>query len=102
MTTIPQRELRNNNGAVMDRVRHGETFIVTRHGEPIATISPIPLESKDQKKQLTAAEVQAEFRKLPPIDRAEWEREREEADAFFGPDDPLEDPWERAERRDAR
>jgi prevent-host-death family protein len=32
--TIPQRELRNENAKVMDAVAAGETFVVTRNGEP--------------------------------------------------------------------
>jgi prevent-host-death family protein len=39
--TIPQRELRNDNAKVMDAVATGETFVVTRNGEPIAELRPI-------------------------------------------------------------
>ena len=39
--SIPQRELRNENAKVMDAVAGGETFIVTRNGEPVAEIRPI-------------------------------------------------------------
>ncbi|GFG70295.1 hypothetical protein MSEN_20150 [Mycolicibacter senuensis] len=39
--TIPQRELRNDNAKVMDAVVGGETFIVTRNGEPVAELRPI-------------------------------------------------------------
>ncbi|MDZ5085248.1 MULTISPECIES: type II toxin-antitoxin system Phd/YefM family antitoxin [Mycobacteriaceae] len=38
---ISQRELRNQNAKVMDAVAGGETFIVTRNGEPVAEIRPI-------------------------------------------------------------
>lgn len=38
---ISQRELRNENAKVMDAVAGGETFIVTRNGEPLAEIRPI-------------------------------------------------------------
>ena len=38
---ISQRELRNENAKVMDAVAGGETFIVTRNGEPVAEIRPI-------------------------------------------------------------
>jgi len=40
-TTIPQRELRNNNAAIIDAVANGASFIVTRRGEPIAELRPI-------------------------------------------------------------
>lgn len=38
---IPQRELRNDNAKVIEAVAAGETFVVTRNGEPIAEIRPI-------------------------------------------------------------
>jgi antitoxin (DNA-binding transcriptional repressor) of toxin-antitoxin stability system len=39
--TIPQRELRNENAKVIDAVTAGETFIVTRNGEPVAEPRPV-------------------------------------------------------------
>ena len=39
--TIPQRELRNENAKVIDAVAGGETFIVTRNGEPVAELRPM-------------------------------------------------------------
>lgn len=38
---IPERELRNHNAKVIDAVAAGETFIVTRNGEPVAELRPI-------------------------------------------------------------
>ncbi len=38
--TIAQRELRNENAKVIDAVTAGETFIVTRNGEPVAELRP--------------------------------------------------------------
>lgn len=40
-TTIAQRELRNNNAKVIDAVTAGETFVITRNGEPVAELRPI-------------------------------------------------------------
>jgi prevent-host-death family protein len=39
--TIPQRDLRNENAKVIDAVVAGETFVVTRNGEPVAELRPI-------------------------------------------------------------
>jgi prevent-host-death family protein len=39
--TIAQRELRNDNAKVIDAVVAGETFVVTRNGEPVAELRPI-------------------------------------------------------------
>lgn len=37
---IAQRELRNDNAAVIAAVAAGETFVVTRNGEPVAELRP--------------------------------------------------------------
>lgn len=39
--TIPQSELRNDNAGLIAAVAAGETFIVTRNGEPVAELRPI-------------------------------------------------------------
>ncbi len=39
--TIAQRELRNDNAKVIAAVTAGETFVVTRNGEPVAELRPI-------------------------------------------------------------
>ena len=41
VTTIAQRELRNDNAKVIDAVTAGETFVVTRYGEPVAELRPL-------------------------------------------------------------
>lgn len=40
MISIPQKELRNQVGAVLRRVEAGETLIVTVAGRPVAELSP--------------------------------------------------------------
>lgn len=40
MKTIAQRELRNDNAKIISRVAEGESFIVTRNGEPLAELRP--------------------------------------------------------------
>lgn len=39
--TIGQRELRNDNAAVIAAVAAGETFVVTRNGRPVAELRPV-------------------------------------------------------------
>lgn len=41
MTTIPQKELRNQVGQVLRRVEAGETLTVTVSGRPVAELSPV-------------------------------------------------------------
>ncbi len=40
MTTIPQRELRNNVGDVLRRAENGELFTITVAGRPVAQLGP--------------------------------------------------------------
>lgn len=42
MTTIPQRELRNNVSDVLRRAEQGERFTVTVAGRPVAELGPTP------------------------------------------------------------
>ena len=42
MSTVPVRDLRNRSADVLARVTQGESLTVTRDGEPVATISPLP------------------------------------------------------------
>ena len=39
-TVIPQRQLRNNNAEILDRVEAGESFVVTRNGVAVADVVP--------------------------------------------------------------
>jgi prevent-host-death family protein len=41
MATIPQRELRNNVGAVLRRAEAGERIVVTVDGRPVAELGPV-------------------------------------------------------------
>jgi prevent-host-death family protein len=40
MTTIPQRELRNNIGEILRRAEAGEEFTITVSGRPAAQLGP--------------------------------------------------------------
>jgi prevent-host-death family protein len=89
MRTITQREFRNNSAAVMDAVEAGETFHITRNGIDVAELRPI-----SRKRELSAEELVARHRKLPPVDYAQM---RQEADELFGAEDRIgdDDPWDR-------
>ncbi len=41
MKTINFTEFRNNASGMMTEVEHGQTFLVVRHGRPIAEVSPV-------------------------------------------------------------
>jgi prevent-host-death family protein len=41
MAEIPQKELRNNVGAVLRRAQSGERLVITVAGRPVAELGPI-------------------------------------------------------------
>ena len=42
VTPLPQRELRNQAGAVLRRAKQGERFTITVDGRPVAELGPLP------------------------------------------------------------
>ncbi len=67
--TIAQRELRNENAKVIDAVTAGETFVVTRNGEPVAELRPIragrrTFITRDEVASLAAAAVRIDHRRF--------------------------------------
>ena len=64
MSNVPVRDLRNRSADVLARVTQGESLIVTRDGEPVATISPLP------RRQVGVAQLIERRRTLPVVDAA--------------------------------
>ncbi|HYZ97227.1 MAG TPA: type II toxin-antitoxin system prevent-host-death family antitoxin [Acidimicrobiales bacterium] len=62
MSEATIRDLRNHGGEVIDRVRAGEQVTITRDGEPVAELRPLP------RRRLTASALIERFRVLPPVD----------------------------------
>lgn len=78
--TIAQRELRNDNAKVIEAVTAGETFIVTRNGQPVAELRPIragrrTFVSREEIDEMAAAGVRIDHRRF-----------REDLDAAFDQD----------------
>jgi prevent-host-death family protein len=63
VTTISQRQLRNDNGEIMRRVEAGESFIVTRHGVPVGELNPLR-----RRRFVPTDELIEAFRGAPRID----------------------------------
>lgn len=76
MAEVSIRELRNQGGAVVDRVSRGETVTVTRDGQPVAELRPVP------RKPLPTEELIARHHHLPPVD---LQRLRAELDSIIDP-----------------
>jgi prevent-host-death family protein len=64
MAEVTVRELRNEGGRVIDRVLAGESLVVTRDGEPVAELRPLPHAVLD------AATLLRQWRHLPTVDPA--------------------------------
>lgn len=60
--SVPVRDLRNRSAALLARVEGGERVIVTRDGDPVAVIAPLP------RRPLTARELIARRQCLPRVD----------------------------------
>ena len=69
---ISQRELRNDSGRIMRALVEGETFTVTRNGEPVGELTPL------RRHRFVRAEAAIElFRAAPTVD---YERLRTDLD----------------------
>ena len=62
MSRVTIRDLRNHGGEVIDRVARGARVIVTRDGEPVAELRPLP------RRPLSASALIERFRNLPSVD----------------------------------
>lgn len=69
MDSVSVRDLRNNGADVIARVRAGETLTVTRDGEPVALLSPLP------RAPLGKDALIERHRNLPPMDHAALRRD---------------------------
>jgi prevent-host-death family protein len=72
MSEASIRDLRNHGGEVVERARRGERITITRDGEPVAEVVPLP------RARLSAEALIQRFRKLPTVDP---QRLRAEIDA---------------------
>jgi prevent-host-death family protein len=64
MGEVSIRDLRNRGGDIVDRAAGGESITITRAGEPVAQLRPLG------PRRLSAEQLLARWRHLPPIDAA--------------------------------
>lgn len=74
-STIPQRELRNDNARVIEAVMGGQTFVVTRNGEPVAELRPM----RSRRRELVSRSEIVELSRTPV--RIDPQRFRDDVDA---------------------
>ena len=61
---VAVRDLRNHGGEILNRVAGGETLTVTRDGDPVAELRPLP------RRPLQAALLLERWRALPAVNPA--------------------------------
>jgi prevent-host-death family protein len=64
MAQVAVRDLRNHGGEILNRVAGGETLTVTRDGDPVAELRPLP------RRPLHAERLLERWRALPSVDPA--------------------------------
>ncbi|GAA1809963.1 hypothetical protein GCM10009682_34580 [Luedemannella flava] len=62
MSEVTIRDLRNHGGEILNRVAAGEAMTVTRDGEPIAELRPLP------RQPVPAPLLLQRWRRLPVVD----------------------------------
>jgi prevent-host-death family protein len=72
MDTVSVRELRNNGGAVLDKVARGEVVVVTRDGAEVAELHP------RERRGLSAAELLRRWQAVPAVDPDRLRRDIDE------------------------
>jgi prevent-host-death family protein len=76
--SISQRQLRNDNAEIIRALDGGDSFVITRNGVPVGRLTPMT-----RRTFVPAAELQAAFAHLPPIDA---KRFRSDIDAHVDQD----------------
>lgn len=76
--TVSQRELRNSSGDIMRGLDEGETYVVTRNGQPVGELTPLR-----RRRFVVAEAATAAFSDAPPIDA---DRFRSDLDAISDQD----------------
>ncbi|WP_259783398.1 type II toxin-antitoxin system Phd/YefM family antitoxin [Brachybacterium muris] len=72
MSDVTIRDLRNRSADVLRRVAHGESLTVTKDGEPVASVVPLP------RKSLNVEELISRRRSLPRVDADELKADIDE------------------------
>jgi prevent-host-death family protein len=85
--TIPQRELRNDIGAILREAEAGTEFTVTVRGRPVARVMPLE-ETPRPRRYVDRETLRRFFAENPPDER--WAADLAEMRAA---EPPIDDPW---------
>ncbi|MCA2206303.1 type II toxin-antitoxin system prevent-host-death family antitoxin [Nocardia sp. NPDC050378] len=80
MRQIQQRDLRNDSGKVLAAVEAGESFIITRNGNPVAKLEPLV-----RRTFVPVSELARTSATLPAVGYEQW---RADLDAMIDPEVP--------------
>ena len=78
--TIPQRELRNDIGAILREAEAGTEFTVTVRGRPVARV--VPLEEAPRPRRYVDRETLLRIFRESPVDEASWAADLADLRAF--------------------
>lgn len=95
-TTIPQRDLRNHNAQIIDRVAGGESFVVTRDGVPVADV--LPHRSTDRPPTFRATADLTDFLAGAQVDGDAWLADIRAGDDVMTDDPHDGEPYDESER----
>lgn len=87
---ITQRQLRNESGEIMRELDRGESFVVTRNGNPVGELRPI-----HRRRFVPAEEVLAAFKGVGRIDYKQF---RADIDRYVD-QDPTPRAWDKRDRK---
>jgi prevent-host-death family protein len=84
--TIPQRELRNDIGAILREAEAGTEFTVTVRGRPVAKV--VPIEAPPERRRFVDRETLLRIFRESPVDEESWAADLADLRAFQrSPDD---------------
>jgi prevent-host-death family protein len=76
VANVSIRDLRNKGGEIVDRAARGESITITKNGEPVAELRPLP------RRGVPADVLIERWKHLPPID---YQQLRADLDAIIDP-----------------
>ncbi len=85
--TIPQRELRNDVGAILREAEAGTEFTVTVRGRAVAKV--VPIEAPPERRRFVDRETLLRIFRDSPVDKS-WAADLAEMRAA---EPPIDDPW---------
>jgi prevent-host-death family protein len=85
--TIPQRELRNDIGAILREAEAGTEFTVTVRGRPVAKV--VPMDNAPEPREDVDRETLLSILRATPVDD-QWAADLAEMRAA---EPPIDDPW---------